>query len=222
MWVAPTFENGCIELCVSLCFLLCLHFCIHFFVCYCSSIAVFMHFQRASLQLSSVPFDKNRQKTNHQTDINKPIWPSIMWGKKRKNKQITQFDGESPSWPPLPRLLIFIEMNQQTNVNKNRQTNNQIWRRIPQLTPLFLACWAKKPEAALILLEEGADPNILALQVCWSWWWWGGGGGKFTRITLTMTETVLILLERGRSYVEYSNFWMKGTNVNCLAFPDQW
>jgi len=33
-----------------------------------------------------------------------------------------------------------------------------------QLTPLFLACWAKKPEAALILLEEGADPNILALQ----------------------------------------------------------
>ena len=131
MWVAPTFENGCIELCVSLCFLLCLHFCIHFFVCYCSSIAVFMHFQRASLQLSSVPFDKNRQKTNHQTDINKPIWPSIMWGKKRKNKQITQFDGESPSWPPLPRLLIFIEMNQQTNVNKNmwickqKQTNKQ-------------------------------------------------------------------------------------------------
>ena len=119
MWVAPTFENGCIELCVSLCFLLCLHFCIHFFVCYCSSIAVFMHIQRASLQLSSVPFDKNRQKTNHQTDINKPIWPSIMWGKKRKYKQITQFDGESPSWPPLPRLLIFIEMNQQTNVNKN-------------------------------------------------------------------------------------------------------
>ena len=43
------------------------------------------------------------------------------------------------------------------------------YQRNPQLTPLFLACWAKKPEAALILLEEGADPNILALQVgCWS------------------------------------------------------
>ena len=50
------------------------------------------------------------------------------------------------------------------NTNNINYKNN-IYQCPFQLTPLFLACWAKKPEAALILLEEGADPNILALQV---------------------------------------------------------
>jgi hypothetical protein len=33
-----------------------------------------------------------------------------------------------------------------------------------QVTPLFLACWAKQAEVALLLLEEGADPNLRVVQ----------------------------------------------------------
>merc|ERR1712156_1004601 len=54
--------------------------------------------------------------------------------------------------------LSFRRCTKQNSITK--ATNGRSF----QLTPLFLACWAKKPEAALILLEEGADPNILALQ----------------------------------------------------------
>ena len=57
--------------------------------------------------------------------------------------------------------LSFRRCTKQNSITK--ATNGRSF----QLTPLFLACWAKKPEAALILLEEGADPNILALQVWW-------------------------------------------------------
>ena len=32
-----------------------------------------------------------------------------------------------------------------------------------QVTPLFLACWSKQKDVAIMMLEEGADPNIRTL-----------------------------------------------------------